>query len=647
MKNSIIISQILLYIVTSAMRGGENQRVWIYFKDKGQIESKDFAKFSKQQLSERSIIRRANKSIPIKYDFTDLPVYEHYVKKLKNNAISIIHRSKWLNAVSAYIHESQYKKLLALNFVEKIKPVKSFKFKGKEKTEESTGLKRTNLEYGPSFNQNDMLGIPAYHTRGYAGNGIRIAVFDTGFKTSHNALSSLNVITSWDFVENDAIVFGFPGENHGAEVLGVIAGYSIGNLIGPAYEAEYLLAKTDDYVTETHLDEDNWIAAAEWADQHGADIITSSVGYNIFDSGQGDYIYPDMDGNTTIITIAADLAVKKGIAVFTTAGNEGNTGWYYVLAPADGDSVIAVGAVTSSGNVTSFSSRGPTYDGRLKPDLVAQGSQVYTINVSDENNYTSKEGTSYSTPLAAGAGALVLSVMPFLTPMQLYDSLTTNASSYHMPNNDIGYGIPNIGNIIRRLEKAPGVIIDSLKVIPREGRNIVEWTSHIETLNKNWKILRKDTANILYELKTFPGHEFSNQKRLYRYIDLEIDSNKDYKYFLKAEFVDGTSNIIDSSRAKSLRPFEFTIIQNFPNPFNSFTTIVIGLNQDAKYSLTIFNILGQKIKTIQKNSKIKNGYQNYTWRGINDQGNAVSSGIYFAVVRSSNSTKSIKLIFFK
>ena len=195
-------------------------------------------------------------------------------------------------------------------------------------------------------------------------------------------------------------------------------------------------------------DEDNWVAAAEWADSLGADIITSSVGYNIFDSGEGNYTYEDMDGNTTIVTIAADLAVKKGITVFTTAGNEGNTGWQYILAPADGDSVIAIGAVNSSGNVTSFSSRGPTYDGRLKPDFVAQGSQVHTINPSDDVSFISMSGTSFSTPLAAGAGALVLSYDSTLTPRQLYNVLITNASNSNSPNNDVGYGIINIAPII-------------------------------------------------------------------------------------------------------------------------------------------------------------------------------------------------------
>ena len=155
-----------------------------------------------------------------------------------------------------------------------------------------------------------------------------------------------------------------------------------------------------------------------------------------------------MDGNTTIVTKGADMAVKKGIAVFTAAGNEGNNSWYHIIAPADGDSVIAIGNVTSTGIVNSGSSRGPTSDGRIKPDLVAQGTGVHTITTYDNSGFTSASGTSFSTPLAAGAGALVLSFDNSLTPMQLYNALIMNASNFYTPNNDIGYGIINIAPII-------------------------------------------------------------------------------------------------------------------------------------------------------------------------------------------------------
>jgi serine protease AprX len=450
MKSKIILIQILILLLVNSLLSKDVQRVWIYFADKGQIESKNVEEIAKQYLSEKSITRRAQKNISIGYDFTDLPINRNYVNELRKNGIKIIHKSKWLNAVSTLINNEQYKELIEFEFINKIVPVKSFNYTGKGNAENIRFTKQTNLDYGSSFNQNNMIGIPAFHSQNYNGSGVLIALFDTGFKLTHEAFHSVNILNTWDFVENDSDVTGLPGESHGSKVLGIIGGYSPGDLIGPAYGSDYILAKTDHYITETHRDEDNWVAAAEWADSLGADIISSSVGYNLFDAGELDYTYEDMDGKTTLVTKAADLAVKKGIAVFSTAGNEGSTGWRYVLAPADGDSVIAVGAVTADSNVTSYSSRGPTYDGRIKPDLVAQGSAVRTVSTLNDSGFSSATGTSYSTPLAAGAGALVLSYNPSLSPMELYNILVKNASNYFNPDTNIGYGIINIAPIIEK-----------------------------------------------------------------------------------------------------------------------------------------------------------------------------------------------------
>ena len=351
-------------------------------------------------------------------------------------------------------------------------------------------------------------------------------------------LQSVNVVASWDFVENDNDVSGTYGYSHGTQVLGVIGGYSPGNLIGPAFGADYILAKTEDINRETHLEEDNWVAAAEWADSIGADIISTSLGYNIFETGEGDYTYQDMDGNTTIITRGADLAVKKGIVVFSSAGNEGNNSWHHIIAPADGDSVIAVGNVTSIGAISPSSSRGPTSDGRIKPDLVAQGTNVYTVDPSDNSSFRGNSGTSFSAPLAAGAGALVLSYDSTLTPRQLYNILIINASNANNPNNEIGYGIINIAPIV--------------------------------------------------------GGSLSDENNP---------------------------------------------IKNFPNPFQDYVTI--NLDYPSEKSLIIYNSLGQKIKTFNKNETT------FTWYGISDKNRRVSSGIYFAVMKNNNSIFVKKLLFIK
>ena len=470
MRNKIIYCQIIILISISFLFGEDSQRVWIYFKDKGQIESKEVTALSKQHLSERSINRRAGKSTPINYDFTDLPLCQNYLNELKNKGITVIHHSKWFNAVSAYMNDSQYKELIQVNYIKKIEPVKSFNFMSNENFEDLYFYKQTDLDYGASFNQNNMIGVPAFHSRNYDASGIIIALFDTGFKLEHDALQSVNVLDSWDFVENDNDVSGTYGYDHGTKVLGVIGGYSPGNLIGPAYGADYLLAKTEDVLRETHLEEDNWVAAAEWADSLGVDIISTSVGYNIFETGEGDYTYEDMDGKTTIITKGADLAVKKGIAVFSSAGNEGDNSWYHIIAPADGDSVIAIGNVTSIGAISPSSSRGPTYDRRIKPDLVAQGTSVHTVATYDNTGFTQVSGTSFSAPLAAGAGALVLSYDSTLTPRQLYNTLITHASNANNPNNDVGYGIMNIAPILGGTISDPN---NPIKISPNPFSNYV------------------------------------------------------------------------------------------------------------------------------------------------------------------------------
>ena len=189
MKNKFIIYQIFLILCSTLLLGDEPQRVWIYFVDKGDYQNKNIETVAKNHLSDKSISRRAAKSVPIKYDFTDLPINQEYINDLKKSGISIIHKSKWFNSISAIINESQYKELINLNYIKQITPVKSFRFRVNEETESIASYKITNEDYGLSANQNQMLGIPAFHSRGYDGSGVLIALFDTGFRLDHDALA--------------------------------------------------------------------------------------------------------------------------------------------------------------------------------------------------------------------------------------------------------------------------------------------------------------------------------------------------------------------------------------------------------------------------------------------------------------------------
>ena len=277
-----------------------------------------------------------------------------------------------------------------------------------------------------------------------------VCVLDNGFRLlAHESFESMNIIAQYDFVDHKVSVIpsnpsgGFGA--HGVNTLSTIGGYSPGQLIGPAFGADYILARTENDSSETPVEEDNWVAALEWADSIGVDVTSTSLGYIGYDPPYTGWTWVDMDGNTTLITRAADHAVSLGIVVVNSAGNEGggngidNT----LVAPSDGDSVIAVGAVASNGARVAFSSVGPTTDvpARIKPDIMAMGYGVRVASSSNPVQYGSASGTSFSCPLSAGVAALILSANPTLTPLQVRDAMRNTADNAASPNNFVGWGI--------------------------------------------------------------------------------------------------------------------------------------------------------------------------------------------------------------
>lgn len=434
---------VTLFVLVAALPAA-GAKTWIFFADKGQPTSQEW-RTAERNLLPRAQARRTKVCPPFSLvDFTDLPVRAEYVRALQRLGAQVHVQSRWLNAVSITAEPAQLAAIARIPFVKEQKPVLAFKRREvtDDRLEKYQGL--TASDYGASLTQNAMMKVPEVHHLGITGQGVLIAVFDTGFRLNHEAFASLRVLAKYDFIKKDNnpdLEAGDPSSqiNHGTLVLSALAGYSKGRLIGPAFDAEYILAKTEDVSQEKPIEEDHWIAAAEWADSLGADIISSSLGYNDW------YSYESMDGNTAPITRAADLAVKKGIVVVTAAGNEGNSGWRYILAPADGDSVIAVGAVYSNGGIVGFSSRGPSYDGRIKPDLVAMGAGVSCVAIPPATGtgtaYSTADGTSLATPLAAGVAALLLSAHPDLTPMQVREALLKTADRAVEPDNNYGYGL--------------------------------------------------------------------------------------------------------------------------------------------------------------------------------------------------------------
>ena len=420
-------------------------KLWIYFCDHGPSPLR-----AEESLSRKSLDRRRFRSRRATDRF-DLPVYKSYIIAVRTHTVEIRHVSRYLNAVSALVKPSRIQAISSLAFVERMDIVETYHRACEEEAEmlfSPAGAPGADI-YGGSLDQLEQIGIVPLLELGYNGSGavtesdpILVCIMDTGFRLDHEALTHVNVIAQYDFVQGDTVVRNEEGDHieqdrHGTIVLGALAGYHEGDLVGPAWGADFLLAKTEIYGMEIEIEEDNWVAGIEWADSAGAEIVSSSLGYV-------DWYTPGMlDGDTPLCTQVADIMAAHGIIVVTAMGNEGLAGDTSLIAPADGDSVIAVGAVDRDGVIAYFSSRGPTADGRIKPDLVALGLGTHTVSYPTVDSYARYNGTSLSTPLVAGLCAQLLEILPELTPMSLWELLTSTSSRSGMPNNVYGYGLPD------------------------------------------------------------------------------------------------------------------------------------------------------------------------------------------------------------
>jgi hypothetical protein len=458
----------------------------VSFKDKGIPGKSSIAPES--CLSAKAIQRRERYNIP--FDESDYPVNQNYLKTLKDNGATIISVSRWFN--NAVVLSGQDN----MNIIEKLPFVQRSSFlqepvSGLIKSDQGkwnyfyhqpyqqlkSEHQKSAIDYGSALNQINMInGIPL-HDQGFLGQGMTIAVLDAGF----NQADALPVFDSiWinnqvkgfrNFVNNEN-VFDPSISAHGTMVLSTMAGNIPGTLVGTAPKADYWLLRSEDAPTEYILEEYFWVNAAEFADSVGADIINSSLGYTLFDDTLTNHTYADMDGNTTYITIGADKAASKGILVVNSAGNSAATPWHYIGAPADGDSVFSIGAVNATGNYAYFSSTGPTYDGRIKPTVVAQGlaSAVYSPWGLQSGN-----GTSFSSPIMAGMSACLWQSAPSFTNMEIIESLKSSASQSNAPDSLLGWGIPNFHIAMGQLRNAPIFEQqDQLQVFPNPVTSFVK-----------------------------------------------------------------------------------------------------------------------------------------------------------------------------
>ncbi len=409
-------------------------------------------------LTPKSILRRTNQSISI--NTTDLPVTPSYVSQIAAvPSVTVLYRSKWLNGV--VIKTASAAALTTIgtfSFVNNTKKVNkyqlSFPYKNNEQPNPGTlnSSKTANLagyNYGGADWQQKMLQVDCMHNQGLRGQGITIAVIDDGFDqvNTNSIFDSLflenRLLGTRDFVSGDTIVF--DDDAHGAWCLSTMAANKPGIIIGTAPKAKYWLLRSEDVGSETLSEEYNWIRAAEFADSVGADITTTSLGYSTFDGGLNDHVYAtDLDGKTAPMSIAANMASRKGMIVLNAAGNAGGGPWNYITVPSDADSIIAVGAVDSLGVKAGFSSFGPSADGRIKPDLSARGAKSLVCGPFVSCFFGN--GTSFATPILAGAVACLWQSKTIATNMQVISALKNTASNFATPNNNIGWGVPQICN---------------------------------------------------------------------------------------------------------------------------------------------------------------------------------------------------------
>jgi serine protease AprX len=446
-------------------------RYWIFFKDKGEFKPNDKIEHGSEayntamsELTDKAIWRRS-KVLPEDQlvGYFDIPVNKAYIDGVKNLGLKIYATSKWLNGVSVITTRKYLNEVKKLGYVIRIEAVNYLDKAGFPSTKQQyipqVKAELHKYNYGISYWQNRQINVPLLHDYGITGYGVTVGMCDDGFNwRRHKALRTRKVLGEYDWIfkddstqnQNPPNQFpqdGWDQDGHGTTTFSTLGGFYEGKLIGPAFDAEFYLSKTEDARSETPVEEDYYLEAVEWMEAKGIEVISCSLIYKPFDDPNDDYTYKDMDGKTTVIVRAAEMAAHLGIVVCNSMGNERQTVPPSIVSPPDGDSVIAVGAVDSAGIIANFSSNGPTSDGRTKPDVVAMGVDVYTANsesmTGDDSTYGYSSGTSFSCPLTAGVCALILSAHPELTPMQVREALKNTADKSSQPNNVFGWGLVN------------------------------------------------------------------------------------------------------------------------------------------------------------------------------------------------------------
>jgi serine protease AprX len=434
-------------------------RYMVFFNDK---QGTPFSVDSPEEfLSARSLQRRTINEVSVSEE--DLPVSSTYVSGLENIGAKVLYKTNWMNGVMVEATASQIDEIELLEYVKSSeyiapgeRPIFSARIRSSKKLPPKYSATAAN-----NSTQNSMIGLDVMHSFNFRGEGVLVAIMDAGF-TGADTISSFrhiynegrfDAVTSYNFVSGGNNVF--VGDAHGTNVWSIMGAYKSGVYTGGVYKANFVLFVTEYDPSEYRVEEYNWLFAAERADSLGVDVINTSLGYNTFDDGSMNYTKAQMNGTTALISRAASIAANKGIAVVVSAGNSGSSSWGIITAPADVETILSIGGVTSTGIKVGSSSTGPTADGRIKPDVAAMGTGV--LLVESDGTLRTGTGTSFASPLAASLVAGLRQRFPTITVAQLFDSVRMNATQSLTPDNLLGYGIPSFANFVT------GVIPESNK----------------------------------------------------------------------------------------------------------------------------------------------------------------------------------------
>jgi serine protease AprX len=679
--------------------------VYVNFTDKGPNAGSRLSN-PLSLVTQRSIDRRLKVKSPNEVvEMTDVPLYDPYVQMVASKVINVRQQLKWFNALTVEATKEQLEEISNLSFVDKIDLVERY-FRNPNNIENKVeknilsepkpkgdNIEVDSLNYGTNGStQITQMNVNVVHNQGIFGQGILICSQDDGFRNqTHpaftNPVNPLVLESQYDFELH--IPNASHTETHGTTTISCIGAYAPGQLIGTAFKSHFLAARTEVDSIERPREMDNWTAASQWADSLGADVITSSLGYLVFDAGYGGYTWQDMNGLTMLVTRSAAIAARNGILVFNSAGNNGPGSVNTLNGPADADSIVTMGAVEPNGIVTSFSSVGPTTSNpvRIKPDVMAMGDGVQTAN-GNNNGYSGggSAGTSYSCPLAAGVGALILSANKSLTPLQVRGILRKFASRSNTPGNTYGWGIINAALSVdsaRKLDNTPPTILHTQPFTTTLNTGVI--TMKAKIFDNGIIRLWPNQAPLLYYRTSTNGGTTWSATTPVNYNALSLDTfffpipgnplGTTVQYYFAAQDIALPNPLLSTLPAggsginppgttapptrfqyyigvngitpiSSEIPNSFKLYNNYPNPFNPSTKIkfdipAAGLDNNQFVKIRVYDLLGREVITLV-NDQLKPGRYE-----ISFDASKYSSGVYFYKLETTDFTDIKKMILLK